>query len=276
MNTLKDVLEWGRKCLCDNKIENGNIDAWFLLEFVCEIDKNYYFLHSDDIIEEAKVLQYQELIKKRCSHIPLQHLTGTAWFMGFEFFVDKNVLIPRQDTETLVETALSRLGEGEKVLDMCTGSGCIIISLTKLCEGISGTGCDISERALYIAKRNAQTLECGVQFIQSDLFEHVQGTYDMIVSNPPYICSDVIPTLMEEVREHEPHLALDGKEDGLYFYREIILNAPNYLKEDGWLGFEIGYDQGEAVSQMLKEQSWRDVEVIKDLAGLDRVVWARK
>lgn len=276
MKTLKELLEYGRRSLREHKIENADGDAWYLLEFVCEIDKSYYFIHCDDIIEEIKIVQYQELMQKRCSHVPLQQLTGSAWFMGFEFYVNSSVLIPRQDTETLVETALMRLKKEAQVLDVCTGSGCIILSLAKMGDAITTTGCDISGEALCVARKNARSLSCDTTFVQSDLFDVIEGQYDMIVSNPPYIRSDVIPTLMEEVRDFEPHLALDGKEDGLYFYRKIISEAADYLKDDGWLGFEIGHDQGEAVSGMLKEQNWREVEVIQDLAGLDRVVWAKR
>ena len=276
MNTLKELLDYGRGTLREHQIENGRMDAWYLLEFVCEIDRNYYFLHSDDIIKDNKAAQYRELIEKRCRHVPLQYLTGTAYFMGMEFRVDRHVLIPRQDTETLVETALPRLAKGARVLDLCTGSGCIIISLTELGEEITGTGSDLSEEALRVAEENARRLGNGAEFVQSDLFECIEGSYDMIVSNPPYIPSDVIPTLMKEVCLHEPHMALDGKEDGLFFYREIISRAADYLNPDGWLGFEIGHDQREAVSAMLRDRSWRDVEAVKDLSGLDRVVWARR
>ena len=160
--------------------------------------------------------------------------------MGYPFYVDEHVLIPRQDTETLAEEALKVLKPGMEVLDLCTGSGCILISLMKMCEGLYGTGSDISEEALEVARKNACRLEVNATFIRSSLFEHISGRYDLIVSNPPYIRTSVIQELQEEVRLHDPFIALDGKEDGLYFYREIIKAGGGYLKPGGYLMFEIG------------------------------------
>ena len=156
---------------------------------------------------------------------------------------------------------------------MCTGSGCILLSLLHYSNHCTGVGVDISEAALNVAKTNCEKLGLNASFLQSDLFEKVEGTYDIIVSNPPYIRSDVIPTLMEEVKGHEPMLALDGMEDGLYFYRKIVDECPDYLCKGGMLFFEIGYDQGEAVSGLMEEKGFKEVCVIKDYAGLDRVVF---
>jgi release factor glutamine methyltransferase len=185
------------------------------------------------------------------------------------------VLVPRQDTEVLVESVLQMLRPGMHVLDMCTGSGCILISLLKLCgfSDISGVGVDVSEEALQVACKNAENLGVDATFVHSDLFSEVEEQYDVIVSNPPYIRTSVIEGLKEEVKFHDPFLALDGKEDGLYFYRRIVEKSPQYLKKGGKLYFEIGHDQGDDVSRLMKEAGFSDVTVKKDLAGLDRVVF---
>ena len=274
MNTYASALRYGKKYLADRQIENSGGDAWYLMEYVWGIDRNYYFLHSDDIIEQKDEERYRDLLQKRGSHIPLQHLTGTCDFMGLTFQVNDQVLIPRQDTETLVESALSRLKEGDRALDLCTGSGCIILSLEKLGPGIRGLGADISAAALAVAKRNRDSMGLESDFCISDLFEGIEGVFDMIVSNPPYIASGKIPGLMEEVRGFEPLLALDGGADGLDFYRRIIKDARNFLKPGGWLGLEIGYDQREAVEELLRRQGFIRTETLQDLAGLDRTVWA--
>ena len=274
MSTYASALRYGKKYLADRQIENSGGDAWYLMEYVWGIDRNYYFLHSDDIIEQKDEERYRDLLQKRGSHIPLQHLTGTCDFMGLTFQVNDQVLIPRQDTETLVESALSRLKEGDRALDLCTGSGCIILSLEKLGPGIRGLGADISAAALAVAKRNRDSLGLESDFCISDLFEGIEGVFDIIVSNPPYIASGKIPGLMEEVRGFEPLLALDGGADGLDFYRRIIKDARNFLKPGGWLGLEIGYDQREAVEELLRRQGFIRTETLQDLAGLDRTVWA--
>ena len=274
MNTYASALRYGKKYLADRQIENSGGDAWYLMEYVWGIDRNYYFLHSDDIIEQKDEERYRDLLQKRGSHIPLQHLTGTCDFMGLTFQVNDQVLIPRQDTETLVESALSRLKEGDRVLDLCTGSGCIILSLEKLGPGIRGLGADISAAALAVAKRNRDSLGLESDFCISDLFEGIEGVFDMIVSNPPYIASGRIPGLMEEVRDFEPLLALDGGADGLDFYRRIVKDVRNFLKPGGWLGLEIGYDQREAVEDLLRARGLEETETLRDLSGLDRTVWA--
>ena len=275
MNTYASALRYGKKYLADRQIENSGGDAWYLMEYVWGIDRNYYFLHSDDIIEQKDEERYRDLLQKRGSHIPLQHLTGTCDFMGLTFQVNDQVLIPRQDTETLVESALSRLKEGDRALDLCTGSGCIILSLEKLGPGIRGLGADISAAALAVAKRNRDSLGLESDFCISDLFEGIEGVFDIIVSNPPYIASGKIPGLMEEVRGFEPLLALDGGVDGLDFYRRIVKDVRNFLKPGGWLGLEIGYDQREAVEDLLRGQGLEETETLRDLSGLDRTVWGR-
>lgn len=197
--------------------------------------------------------------------------------MGLPFYVNEHVLIPRQDTEVLAEKALELKRPGMRVLDMCTGSGCILISLLKLSplKGISGVGCDISPEALCIAEKNAGRHCVEADLRQGDLFEALPegDRFDMIVSNPPYIPSSDIDSLQEEVRAYDPRIALDGKEDGLYFYKRIISGSVRYIRQGGWLLLEIGCEQAEAVSGMLERAGYTGIKVKKDLAGLDRVIY---
>lgn len=274
MNTWREALKEGEERLLRAGIPEGKYDAWALMEFAFAMEKSYYFLHEDDRIEEEQLEAYRKLIAKREKRIPLQQILGSAWFMGYEFYVNDQVLIPRFDTEILVEEAGKLLKPEMKILDLCTGSGCILLSL--LAEHrelkIKGTGVDISPPALAVAKENRKRLQVEAEFVESDLFSQVRGRYHMITSNPPYIATREIADLMPEVRDYEPHLALDGKEDGLYFYRKIVEQAPFYLELDGWLCLEIGYDQGEALRTMMEQNGYKKIRVIKDLAGLDRVV----
>lgn len=274
--TYGEALKQGTEYLQSCGIEEAAVDAWYLMEYCCGISRTRYLLEKRSTVPAAQQERYQELLERRGKHIPLQHITGEQEFMGLTFQVNNQVLIPRQDTEVLVEEALKVLKPGMSVLDMCTGSGCIIISLLRFCQGLEGTAADLSPKALEVAVKNARQLKVTVDFRQSDLFENVEGTYDVIVSNPPYIPTEVIEHLMEEVRVHDPRMALDGKEDGLYFYRKIIGESDWYLKAGGWLMFEIGCEQGEAVAAMMKEKQFTKVSVIKDLAGLDRVVLGQR
>lgn len=269
--TLSGLLREGREALQAAGIPEWDLDAWYLLEYAAHCTRNEYFLRPEkEVLPQEKQL-YRTLIRKRSAHIPLQYLTGSQEFMGLSFFVDENVLIPRQDTEILVEEALRALGSGMRVLDVCTGSGCILLSLLKLCAGLEGTGTDLSEKALQVAGENARRLGVEASFVQGDLFEPVSGKYDCIVSNPPYIASREVDALMEEVRDHEPRMALDGGEDGLYFYRKIAIQSPKYLNDRGRIFLEIGFDQGEAVAGLLAP-AFDEVRIVQDLAGLDRVV----
>lgn len=264
----------GKEQLQKAGITDAELDARLLLEFICHTDRNALYAHGDQEIEDEKRQDFLQLIEKRAVHIPLQHLTGEQNFMGLDFLVNEHVLIPRQDTEILVEEIMRDLHDGIRILDMCTGSGCILLSLLHYSNDCSGVGADVSEDALAVARQNADRLaEKQAVFIQSDLFEKVEGSFDLIVSNPPYIRSQEIAGLMPEVREHEPHLALDGKDDGLHFYREIIKGAMPHLKRGGQLFFEIGYDQGEAVQALLAANGYTEIAVVKDYAGLDRVVY---
>ena len=271
---LRDVLVEGESALLEAKIPDAKLDAWYLFENAFDMSRVDYLLNQGMIAKEETYQKYQNMIAQRCRHIPLQHITGTQEFMGLEFDVNEHVLIPRQDTECLVERVM-QYANGKSVLDVCTGSGCIIISLRKHCSLRAATALDVSEEALKVACKNAKKLEAEVNFIQSDLFSQIKEKYDIIVSNPPYIPTKAIDGLMEEVREHEPMLALDGKEDGLYFYRKITSEAHQYLNSDGMLFFEIGHDQAEAVATLLKEHGFDQVTVEKDLTGLDRIVYGK-
>lgn len=269
----REAYETGKGALAAAGIEEAELDARLLLEEICGTDRNTLLVHGDRNVTEEELAQYKEMLEKRSVHIPLQQIIGRQSFMGLDFYVDENVLIPRQDTELLVEEALKELHDGMRILDMCTGSGCILLSLLKYSNDCEGIGADISEEALKVAERNRVQLGLkNAAFIRSDLFEAVEGKFDLLVSNPPYICSDVIDTLMPEVREHEPRQALDGSADGLHFYRRILAECRTYLKPGGILLFEIGYDQGEAVKRLMEENGFLEVEVKKDYGGLDRVV----
>ena len=238
-----------------------------------------FLADPDKEVEKDKAEHYRKDIAIRAQRIPLQHITGEQEFMGLDFKVNEHVLIPRQDTETLVEEALKKIRPGMQILDMCTGSGCILESILKFAERkeicVSGTGCDISEEALKVAKENDSRLQTGAVFIQGDLFENIAETYDMIVSNPPYIRTEEINRLEEEVKLHDPWIALDGKEDGLYFYRLIVKESVKHIKKVDIFCLMTGFDQGKDVSALLEEQGYEEIQIKKDLAGLDRVVMGR-
>ncbi len=220
----------------------------------------------------------EKAVERRMRREPLYYITGEAPFMGLDFKVDNRVLIPRADTEILVEEALKELNDGSRILDLCTGSGCILISLIKYSNDCEGTGTDISRDALDAAAENAGNIlgeDKKTRFLCGDLFEPLKGSgekFEMIVSNPPYIASGVISTLQSEVRDYEPIGALDGSDSGLVFYERIVPSAKEYLAVGGSLFLEIGYDQGNAVREMMEKEGYIDVRVIRDYAGLDRVV----
>lgn len=273
--TLEKLFREGKETLLAAGIGEWELDAWYLLEYVTGITRSRYYLDPEGPVDGEKTKKYRELTAKRSRHIPLQYLTGVQEFMGYPFQVDEQVLIPRQDTEVLVEEALGFIRPGMEILDLCTGSGCILLSILKRVPGVRGTGTDLSEGALRAARRNQEALGCGAVLLNSDLFERVEGRFDVILSNPPYIASGEVETLMEEVRDHEPRLALDGGPDGLRCYREIIGQSPAYLKPGGMLFLEIGYDQAEAVRTLLKAD-FEEIHVVRDLSGLDRVVYGRR
>ena len=299
--TLKEAYEYGQGQLKSAGIDDADLDAWYLLEYVTEITRAVYFMDMHRVLSGEEEAEYRKVVGVRAKHVPLQHIIGVQEFMGLSFCVNEHVLVPRQDTEVLVENVLQMLRPGMHVLDMCTGSGCILISLLKhsqqgsckpVCgqfensqpacgqmaineNNVRGVGVDISEDALQVARKNRDKIGVEAELIQSDLFEKVGGQYDIIVSNPPYIRTAVIEDLKEEVRFHDPFLALDGKEDGLYFYRKIVEKSPEFLNKGGKLYFEIGHDQGDEVKRLMEEAGFTGVAVKKDLAGLDRVVFGK-
>ena len=283
ISTLQTIYREGKEQLELSGVPDADLDAWYLLEFVTGISKARYYGNPDAGIDEREALKYRDVIRQRAERIPLQHITGEQEFMGFSFQVNEHVLIPRQDTETLVEEALGVLKPKMEILDLCTGSGCILLSLLKLGEkqgiaGLKGTGADISREALKVAEENGRRLEIPgdqLAWVRGDLFEKLEGPFDLLVSNPPYIPSGELSGLQEEVRLHDPALALDGHEDGLYFYRRIAAEAGKYLRDGAFLMLEIGWDQGEAVRGLLEAAGYQEVEVKKDLSGNDRVVRGR-
>ena len=271
--TFEGALNYGRHLLKEAGVLNYQLDAWYLMEYACKMDKSEYYMHGFDEMEQEKFQEYELLLKKRGERVPLQYITGVQEFMGLDFKVNSHVLIPRQDTETLVEEALKILEPGMEALDLCTGTGCIIISLLKYAgKEIRGTASDISKQALLIAKENARNNQVEAEWVRSDLFQNITGTFELIISNPPYIPTGTIGKLMPEVKNFEPSEALDGAEDGLMFYRKIIPESLKFLKPGGYLYFEIGHDQGKKVSALMERHGFCNVKVVKDLAGSDRVI----
>lgn len=266
------------------------IDAEELFCFLTGLDKVTLFLKAEEEVDPETEAKYMELIKRRAGRIPLQHITGKQEFMGHTFRVTPEVLIPRQDTETLVTEAAKTIQNTPKeklslieklkgnkeweVLDLCCGSGAVGISLAKICSNIKVTASDISAEAIAVAEENASNLHTKLKFVQGDMFKpHQDKKFDMIVTNPPYVKTAMISILQEEVKSHEPLSALDGGKDGLDFYRIIVEKAAEHLKKDGFLLMEIGHDQGEDLRKMLKDSGkYTAAEVIKDLPGKDRVV----
>lgn len=276
--TYRECYEQGCRTLQAAGIEEAALDARLLLEAVCGTDRNDLLVHGEQPVAPEAEEKYLNWIRQRAEHIPLQQLTGEQGFMGLTFNVNEHVLIPRQDTEILVEEVLKELHDGMRVLDMCTGSGCILLSLLHYSNDCEGLGVDLSAEALEVAGRNVLKVLTPekaehAHFLQSDLFEKVEGKFEIIVSNPPYIASAEVEKLMPEVRDHEPRMALDGTEDGLYFYRRIIEEAGKHLVSSGMLFFEIGYDQGQAVLELMRTEGYCEVQVVQDYAGLDRVVF---
>jgi len=273
--SLKGLLADGAKMLTQAGIDEAELDARYILEYITGLNSAQYFIHSEDIIEKNKAEEFFRLIERRSKRIPLSYVIGTRDFFGLTFKVDENVLIPEQETELLVEEVIKH-SEGKSVLDMCTGSGCIAISIALFGKPSKVAASDISEKALEVARENAKSLKAGeISFIQGDMFENVTDKFDIIVSNPPYIETKVIDELMPEVRDYIPRLALDGDIDGLKFYRIISKEAVKKLNKNGRIFYEIGYNQSRAVASILLENGFTDVKIMKDYSGLDRIVMAK-
>lgn len=273
--TYREALEWGSGVLAQAGIEEADLDAWLLVETVCKVNRTFYYSHMEDGLSLEQQSEYEIAVRKRGERIPLQYIIGEQAFMGLNFKVNSNVLIPRQDTEAVVEEALKICQPGMRILDLCTGSGCIAISLMKNAHGMTAVGSDISKQALLVAKENGKMHEVDIEWIRSNLYENISGRFDLIVSNPPYVAQADILDLMPEVRDFEPIGALDGGVDGLDFYRQIVAQSKDHLNKDGYLYLEIGYDQGPAVTNMMCAAGYREVSVIKDLAHHERVVKGR-
>ena len=255
-------------------IEEAEQESLILLEYVTGMDRTAYLLYEEQEISETRQIRLISSASLRTSHCPLQYITGRQEFYGLSFQVNTDVLIPRPETELLVERVLALSEPGDEVLDLGTGSGCIAVAVAHERPDVSVTAADVSRFALDTARQNAKQNKCSVEFIESDLFDQVDGSFDRIVSNPPYIRRDEIDTLMPEVSKYEPKIALDGGEDGLAFYRLIIEEAPAYLKPGGTLAFEIGHDQADDVTHMLQEQGFTEIAVTQDYNNLDRVITA--
>jgi len=279
--TQYQLVAEGIKKLNEHNVPDADIDAELLWLFVSKQDKMAYIMNRQEEVTGAVRSSYEAVIDKRSERIPLQYITGTQCFMGYDFETAPEVLIPRYDTEVLVEQANHLIhdlhSDKMSVLDMCCGSGCIGLSVALMNPGVHIDLCDISDSAIALTTKNAKRLAVAdYTVIKSDLFEKIDKKYDMIVSNPPYIESDVIDGLMPEVRDHEPRLALDGDMDGLKFYKAITENAESYLNEKGYILFEIGNHQAYDVQQLLVDRRFEEIRVVKDLAGNDRVVIGRK
>jgi release factor glutamine methyltransferase len=278
---LFELLKQGENMLQAAGISEARIDAELLWQHISGQSKADMLMSMQQQVLQGEECRYFELVDVRRKRFPLQYITGVQYFYGMEFKVSKNVLIPRYDTETLVETALSLAKKKSdiEILDLCCGSGCIGITCGMIMPDSQVTLVDISPDAIKLTKDNIEKLagdEAGrFKVLSSNLFEKIQDKFDFILSNPPYIKSEVIETLMPEVKDYEPRLALDGTEDGLYFYRAIVKDAEKYLKDDGYVVFEIGNDQAEDVQHLLVDAGYTDVCVKKDLCGNDRVVYGK-
>ena len=271
----KEAYNYGKMQLEDGKIAEASLDARLLLEHVCHTSRNDLLVRPLRELTLEEQSQFEADIDIRKNHVPLQHITGVQEFMGLEFVVNENVLIPRPDTEILVEEVIkiAQKYNSPRILDLCTGSGAIAISLKKFVPNADITAVDISEKALEIAQKNAEKLEAKINFVKSNLFDKLDNKkFDIIVSNPPYIRKDEIKKLSEEVQK-EPKIALDGGEDGLDFYRIIAEQAINYLKTGSFLCFEIGYNQKNDVIKIIEdEQNYKNTYCKKDLYGNDRII----
>lgn len=276
---IKEILEEARKRLIENNIEDASIVCRQLLSYALNKDKQYLIINMDKEIEEQQRKVFNAYIQKIIDGYPLQYITHNQEFMGMNFYVDENVLIPQPDTEILVENVLEICAVDNKkikILDLCTGSGAIAISLKSKLKDAQIFASDISNKALEVAEKNSKLNQTEITFIKSDLFENIEEKdFDIIVSNPPYIKTEVIKTLSKQVQQ-EPMLALDGGEDGLDIYKKIIAEAYKYIKNNGYLCLEIGYDQKEEVTKILeKSNHYIEITTIKDLSNNDRCIIAK-
>ena len=272
--TYKELYSFINESLTDAGIPETDSESGIILREIAGIDKTALMVHPDDVVSEDIIGHVKDVIDRRLLREPLQYILGKWNFMGLDFIVEPSTLIPRPDTETLVECAMQHLHDGMRILDLCTGTGCVLISLLHYSNDCTGVGSDISPAAADLAERNAGLIlerDC-FSFVCGDLYTPIDGDFDIIVSNPPYIPSEVIEGLEPEVRDFEPVAALDGGTDGLDLVRRIVTGANDHLIKGGWLLCEIGFDQGVSTMRIFEEAGFIEVEVIKDLAGNDRVV----
>lgn len=275
---IKDILNEGVEILKQANIEDPILKSRILLSYILKKKKEYFITHDEDELSDEIYKSFIEKIKRLKNNEPIQYITNKQEFMGIELYVNNDVLIPQPDTEILVEEIISltkNKTKNLKILDLCTGSGAIVISLGKILKKCELFASDISKKALKIAQQNSIKNNTQIVFIESNLFENISEQFDIIVSNPPYIETETINTLSKEVR-YEPLIALDGGKDGLEFYRKIITNAKKYLKENGYLALEIGYNQREKVEKILINNKYKNIYSKKDLSGNDRIVIAQK
>ncbi|MBQ7668060.1 MAG: peptide chain release factor N(5)-glutamine methyltransferase [Clostridia bacterium] len=259
--------------ILEEKLKDRN-KVYTLVEFVTGFSRNYFICHSFEYVDNSKVDKLLELVDKVKQGTPIQYITREQYFYGYKFYVDENVLIPQPDTEILVEKCIENVQNGAKILDMCTGSGCIAIALKKKLQNAKVYALDISREALNVAKKNAIMNDAEIEFIESNMFENLlEKDFDVIISNPPYIRKGEINSLPTEVK-NEPILALDGGDDGLKFYRELAVNSKKFLKNGGKLFLEIGYDQKEEVKVILQNECYSDIKVYKDYGDNFRVIEA--
>lgn len=271
---LKDILIQYKKILKENNFDTYSLDIEVLLMNVINFNKTQLYLNFDYSLSKEQFERFEQFFYRRLKNEPIAYIIGKCEFMGMDFLLNNDTLIPRPDTEILVEKAIEVIKENnfKNIIDIGTGSGAIAISLVKYCN-VNVDAIDINNNALEMAKQNAKLNDVSVNFIKSNIFENVKDKYDVIVSNPPYIKTDVIQTLDKNVKDYEPILALDGGENGLIFYKEITNNAYKYLNNGGYLMFEIGYDQAEEVKNIMLNNNFYNIKVVKDLAGLDRVIF---
>lgn len=271
---IKEIIEKANKILIENNISESNLKVKLILSNILNVDKSYFIINFEKELSKDIENIFFNKINMLIENEPVQYIINNQEFYGYNFYVDKNVLIPQPDTEVLVEEIINLAKKQEKnlkILDLCTGSGAIAVSLYKNLENVEISASDISKPALEVANMNFQKNECKINLIESNLFENINDKFDIIVSNPPYIETEIIKTLSEEVKK-EPFLALDGGEDGLDFYRKIIEDAKEYLNENGYLAFEIGYNQKDVVEKILRDGGYRNIYSRKDLSGNDRIV----
>ena len=275
MNKIKNVLTKYKTILKEKGFDTYSLDVEVLLMEVTGFDKTKLYINTDYELTDSQFKKFENLFNRRLKNEPIAYIIGKCEFMGLMFMLNNDTLIPRPDTEILVEKAINIINENnfKTALDIGTGSGAIAISLAKYCN-INVDAVDINENALKMATQNSSLNNIkNVNFIQSDVFENVDKKYNIIVSNPPYIQTELIQTLDKNVKDYEPIRALDGGEDGLYFYKKITKDAKKYLLDDGYLMYEIGHDQAQDVKKIMEQNNFFNINVLKDLAGLDRVVF---